>query len=510
MSLLKMARRLLTRPVTPKAPVRPITGTRLGVEQMEDRVNPVAVIAPVADANGVIQVVNAGGAATITIRTEGATGLRIQGTGAADVTYAAGTFRAVNVVAADASPITVVNPAGDTLAGVTGLRQIAVTGNAGNDTFNFLGATNPNVYYRVDLGSGANTFVAADGGVNLLSFTQGATGSVAVTTSAANARTALSFRNVTDPVSANLNVTTGGSLANYGGMNVTLAGGANTQITGVYGGAGNDTLIGNNVGNILVGGAGNDNIVGNGGDDQLNANRDFSPSMPGLTNVGGVATINAGTVVDVSQFAPINTAFAGVPNQSPTAAALFAQFGFFGFGEGVAALGGAAGVNSTSLAADFASANAAVAAASDDTLVGGDGNDGHYGFNNARVSATGGIGNDVFSTNVGGLASTYDGGDGNDLLIGAPGFTLLGGANDDNLSFAVADVNAAQPRQSTAIGGPGNDTISASFLNVLVDAGEGLDTVTLANSTTNTLVFTGDTNVVGGIDSISQVNRVRR
>lgn len=182
MSLFQLARRLFTRPASSTA--RPVSHTRLTVERIEDRVNPVAVIAPVADLNGIIQVVNAGGAATITIRTEGVNGLRIQGTGAADVTYAAGTFKAINVIAADGTPITVVNPAGDTLAGVAGLQQVSVTGNVGNDSFNFLGATNPNIYYRVDLGSGANTFVAADGGVNVLSFTEGAAGSVAVTPSA--------------------------------------------------------------------------------------------------------------------------------------------------------------------------------------------------------------------------------------------------------------------------------------------------------------------------------------
>jgi hypothetical protein len=513
MTLHTLARRLLSlgrgskpRPVVGRGPT-----ARLNVELMEDRVNPVVAIAPLADANGIIQVVNAGGAGTVTVRTEGADGLRIQGTGAADVTYAAGTFRAINVVAADASPLTVLNPGGDTLAGVTGLRQVTVTGGGGDDVFNFAGAANPNVYYRVDLGGGANTFVAADGGVNVLAFTQGAVGGVAVTPSAANNRTALWFRNVSSPVSANLNVTAGGSLANYGGMNVTLASGANTQIIGVYGGSGNDTLIGNDAGNILIGFEGSDTVVGNGGADQLNANRDFAPSLPGPANAGGVATVGAGTVIDVSQFAAINAAFAGVPNQSATAAALFSQFGFFSFGEGVAALGGAGGLNGTSLGADFAAANGIAAAASNDTLTGGEGDDGHYGFNNARVSATGLGGNDVFSTNVNGLASTYDGGDGNDLLVGAPGFTLLGGAGDDNLSFAVADVNAPQPAQSTAVGGSGNDTISAAFLNVLVDAGEGSDTVTIANSTLNTLVFiNGVTNVVGGSGAISQVTRAQR
>ncbi len=513
MTLHTLARRLLSldrgskpRPIVARGPT-----ARLAVERMEDRVNPVVTIAPLADANGIIQVANVGAAGTVTIRTEGADGLRIQGTGAADVTYAAGTFRAINVVAADANPLTVLNPGGDTLAGITSLRQVTVTGGGGDDVFNFAGAANANVYYKVDLGGGANTFVAADGGVNVLAFTQGAVGSVAVTPSAANNRTALWFRNVSSSVSANLNVTAGGSLANYGSMNVTLASGSNAQIIGVYGGSGNDTLIGNDAGNILIGFEGSDTVVGNGGADQLNANRDFAPSVPGPVNAGGVATVGAGTVIDVSQFAAISGAFAGVPNQSATAAALYANFGFFSFGEGVAALGGAAGVNGTSLAADFATANAITAVASTDTLTGGEGDDGHYGFNNARVSATGLGGNDVFSTNVNGLVSTYDGGDGNDLLIGAAGFTLLGGAGDDNLSFAVTNTAAPQPNQSTAVGGSGNDTISAAFLNVLVDAGEGIDTVTMANSTLNTLVFVGSTtNVVGGIDAISQVTRARR
>jgi hypothetical protein len=526
MALSKLARRLLSLTearefwaATPSA--------KLSVEQMEDRTTP-AVTAAVA--GGVLTLINndaANEGVTIDTTTNAGFITVLKGaTATNNVTAGAGTVATgtgAKVAVAGITTISVINAGGaastkftdvtvNNIAGATDLRAFNYVGGTSNDDVVLTAGGNANVYYKVDVGGGSNTFKASDAGVNVLSFSDSAAAAnVTVTPSAANSKTALSFKNVTAPVSANLTVGGGGSLASYTNMNVTLAAaGDATKVVGVYGGKGSDTLIGNAVGNVLIGGDGDDTLVGNGGDDQLNANRDFSPSMPGPVNTGGVAVTGATTVIDVSQFAAINTAFAGVPNQSATAAALFAQFGFLSFGEGVAALGGAGGLNGTSLGVDFTTANGLTATASNDTLVGGDGNDGHYGFNNARVSATGGIGNDVFSTNVNGLASTYDGGDGNDLLIGGAGFTLLGGANDDNLSFAVADPNATQPSQSTANGGPGNDTISAAFRNVTIDAGENTDTLTLGNFPDIVVVLNGTTGITNGLPAIPNVRLVSR
>lgn len=523
MSLFKLARRLLSMndardvwaDASPAAP-------RLGLQQLEDRTTPlVNIVGP--DANGIMKVTNNAAAENVTIDTTTFAGFITFTTTTNPPTFAAPVVAApggnakiptAGVKAIDFSTAGgALNLTANSLAAATELRSINYTGGAGNETVNLTAGGNPNVYYSTFLEGGVNTFKAANAGVNVLYFSQGAVGSVAVTPSATNNKTALGFAGLdaNTPVSVNLNVGGGGSLASYGGMNVTLAaGGDNTKIIGVYGGKGNDTLIGNNADNILVGFEGDDTIIGNGGNDQLNANRDFSPSMPGPTNVAGVATFTASTVIDISTFAAIAAANAAVPGQNATAAALYTAFGFFSTGEGVAALGGAAGLNSTSLGADFNTANALTATASTDTLVGGDGNDGHYGFNNARVTATGGTGNDVFSTNIAGLASTYDGGDGDDLLIGAAGFTLLGGAGNDNLSFAVANPSAAQPNQSTANGGPGNDTLSVAFRNITIDAGEGTDTVGLGNFPDDVLVFNSTTAITGGLAAFPDVRRVQR
>ncbi len=525
MPLPKFVRRLLSLSEASKfwAENPPAAKTRLGLQLLEDRTTPlVNIVGP--DANGIMNVTNNAVAENVTIDTTTFAGFITFTTTTNVPTFAAPVVAApggnAKIPTAGVKAIDFSTPGGgalgltaNSLVGATELRSINYVGGAGNETVDLTAGGNPNVYYSTFLESGVNTFKAANLGVNVLYFSQGATGSVTVTPSATNNKTALGFAGLdaTTPVSANLNVGGGGSLASYGGMNVTLAaGGDNTKIIGVYGGKGNDTLIGNNADNFLIGFEGDDTLVGNGGNDQLNANRDFSPSMPGPVNVAGVATFTATTVIDISTFAAIAAANAAVPGQNASGAALYTAFGFFSTGEGVAALGGAGGLNGTSLGADFATANALTATASNDTLVGGDGNDGHYGFNNARVSATGGAGNDVFSTNIAGLASTYDGGDGNDLLIGAAGFTLLGGAGNDDLSFAVATPSATQANQSTASGGAGNDSLSVAFRNITIDAGEGTDTVGLGNFGEDVLVFNGTTVFTGGIGAFPEVKKVQR
>lgn len=514
MPLLKLARRLLSlneaREFWSASPA-----AKLGVEQMEDRSTP-AVTVNFSNATGIATITNdATTSQGVTLglvagklevnATADLTGAQVTG----DATFNAGTKNAdiplatVKVINLTGTGAKFFDVTANDLSAFTALRTVNYTGGDLDDRIDLTAANAANVYWNVNHGKGTSqTLKVPATGVVVATFGDVGTASdVAITTNAANSKVALSFKGVTTAVSANLTVGAGGSVASYTNMNVTLAaGGDSTKIVGVYGGKGNDTLIGNDVGNILIGGDGNDTIVGNGGDDQLNANRDFAPSMPGATNTAGVAVVTSTSVLDVSTFAAIAAANGAVTGASPTASALYTSFGFFSFGEGVAALGGAAGVNSTSLGADFTTANAITATASNDTLIGGDGADGHYGFNNARVAATGGIGNDVFSTNTNGLVSTFDGGDGNDFITGAAGFTLLGGAGDDELSFVVADPNATQANQSTASGGPGNDTIRAAFKNVTVDAGEGTDPlVSVSNDPTVALVRNGTTVLTGPV-----------
>ena len=65
------------------------------------------------------------------------------------------------------------------------------------------------------------------------------------------------------------------------------AGADASKITGVYGGKGSDTIIGNDIGNVLIGFEGNDTMVGNGGNDELAATRDFSPAIGGTSELAG-------------------------------------------------------------------------------------------------------------------------------------------------------------------------------------------------------------------------------
>ena len=523
MSIRKITRRLLSSAEGVWKPsADQLTGVKLGLEAFEDRIVPAFVIAAAPDANGILQAANnAAGPDNLIISTGAGGKLTVASIFGNTVTDVAG-VKGINVTTTGANAIGVQNKIGDNLSGLTELRQITVTGGTGTDTVNFangVAVTNPNIYYKIDLGTGAGqSAIVPDAGVFVLGFSTAATASnLILTPSVANSKVALDFRNAvatvgdTSAVQANLNANAGTAVATYTNMTVTLAAGKDaTTIIGVYGSKGNDSLIGNNLGNILIGGEGNDTVIGGTGNDQLNVSRDFAPGMPGNKNVSGVATFDNTTVIDISGFAALSSAFTAVPGTPATAAALFAKFGFFSFGEGVAALNGTAGLNAAATAADFATANnLTVANKSADLLFGGNGNDGLYGFNNSAMTAYGQGGDDVFSSNTGALPGTYDGGDGNDLLIGAVGVTLLGGAGNDNLSFAVADVNAVQSLQSNANGGTGNDTIAAGFKKVTVDASQDTDTLNIANDASNVLVFNSTTIISGGVGAIPLVKKAQ-
>lgn len=494
MRLIEITQRLFSRTTVSIA-----SKATLGLETFEDRVVPAVTIPTVADANGIIQVTNAGAVGSITIQTNGADGLRIIGTGSADKTYVAGTFKAVNVVATDASAITVINPGADNLAAITSLKQITVTGNSGNDTFNFAGATNPNIYYNVDLKGGANTFAAADGGVNVLTFTPSvAPGSITFTPSASSdSKVGMSFKGVSDAVQVNLNANPGTQFASYTNMSVTLAAAKTADtVLAVYGGKGNDNLIGNAKDNYFIGGAGDDILIGGAGNDQLNATRDFSPAIAGTTAGAAAVVVDGTTVVDLTKLAGAKTKFAtlqGTGAGGLTGSNLYNTFAGFNFNEGAAYLRNAAGANTDAAYAGFANedfgfANGIVVdgVPTQDFLYGNDGNDGIYGFNGTSVTGYGQAGNDVFSTNLKGLAGTFDGGVGDDLLIGASGFTVIGGDGNDDLSFVLDPASTAL---TYAIGGAGDDKITAAGKFFTIDASQGTDVVTVSNEANVVLIY---------------------
>ncbi len=95
---------------------------------------------------------------------------------------------------------------------------------------------------------------------------------------------------------------------------------------------------------------------------------------------------------------------------------------------------------------------------------------------NIAATVHGGAGNDVITGST--LADSLFGEDGNDTLIGNYGADLLdGGAGDDTI------VGTGASYGQTAIGGAGNDTISA-VATVKYALGDGNDTVTFSSSST--------------------------
>ncbi|MGH2905629.1 MAG: S8 family serine peptidase [Solirubrobacterales bacterium] len=237
-----------------------------------------------------------------------------------------------------------------------------------------------------------------------------------------------------------------------------------TDVEGVWGGNGSDTLTGSNSANILDGGySGNDILNGQGGDDTL-----------GSTSPGGNDTFTGGSGTDTVTYwgneamqyqyyftTPVSITLDGVAND-----------GFTG--------------SSDSYASDIERFQGG---AGNDTLTGDSGAnylDGAGGNN--TVSGAGG--NDTVI--AGGAVSTADGGDGDDhvmtasytrnyaywngydisgtVFLGGGKGTLLGGNGNDELEGSTGD--------DTMDGGANNDTMDGSYGADVATGGSGIDSVT--------------------------------
>lgn len=261
-------------------------------------------------------------------------------------------------------------------------------------------------------------------------------------------------------------------------------------------GAGNDTLLGSGVANILLAGAGNDRIDGRGGDDTLNGG-DGDDTLVGGAGAdllkGGAGrdmasweTATGGVTVDL-RFPHANRGEAANDQLdaiedlagSGHADSLSGENGdnrIFGLG-GNDRLVGRAGNDLLSGGAgrDWLSGDSG-----DDTLLGGAGFD--WGAFEGRgdilvdLSLTRqqetGLGRDLV-VGIEGLLS----GDGNDRLLGsAAGNRLLSGEGNDYLAGRGGnDLLIAGGGQDRAFGGLGNDTIHAGPGNDRIDGGTGRD-----------------------------------
>ncbi len=152
----------------------------------------------------------------------------------------------------------------DTLAGGAG--NDALYGQAGNDSLNG-GTENDRYFFLTTTPLGADT-VADSGGTDDLYFV-GSTNDVAVNLGS------------TAPQTVNANLT------------LTLA--ANNALENIYGGSGNDTLIGNTLNNALYGNDGNDVLTGGAGTDALAGGNGKNILIGGI----GADTLTGGATEDL-------------------------------------------------------------------------------------------------------------------------------------------------------------------------------------------------------------------
>ncbi|MBL8498862.1 calcium-binding protein [Nitrosomonas sp. JL21] len=284
-------------------------------------------------------------------------------------------------------------------------------------------------------------------------------------------------------------------------FNDTLRSGAGFESSILYGGAGNDALIGNTGFNSLKGGAGNDALTGGDGFDSA----DYSDATSAVTvNLStGTATGGAGndTLAGIEQVvgSSFNDTLVGVSNAF--------DFGvYLQGGKGNDSIVGSD--NSFNQLEGGEGKDSLIGGNSDDTLIGGLGADvltGGEGWdtidyfdalssvtvNLENGTASGGAGNDILrsieqvsgssynDTLIGGTGdNSLWGLDGNDVLVGGDGFdnlegdfgndTLTGGAGDDQLNGGWGD--------DVLTGGKGNDWANFFEGSVAVNLAKGTAT----------------------------------
>ncbi|MEZ6032938.1 MAG: Calx-beta domain-containing protein [Planctomycetaceae bacterium] len=327
-----------------------------------------------------------------------------------------------------------------TLASATAIENI--TGGVGNDTL-----TGNSLRNTLD-GQGGNDILDGDSGDDNYVFdTDTPLGADSIADSAGNDR--LTFADSTNNVTVNLALTT----AQIVNSNLTLTLNSAVSIENVFGGSGNDTLIGNTLANTLVGGVGADSLNGGDGNDSLIIDEldtsvvggaGYDRVTLGGTTSGAVAlNLNSGQIEYVWA---ISSTYDNIFNAA-------------GATWGVTIYGGSG----------------------NDSITGGEGNDKLYGRE----------GNDTLSGNGG-----------NDKLYGHVGADSLdGGANNDILIFDNDDLSV--------IGGPGFDqaSVSGETAGVALNLFSGqIEFASAATTSTFSHVFTAagatwDVTILGGSGS---------
>jgi Ca2+-binding RTX toxin-like protein len=287
----------------------------------------------------------------------------------------------------------------------------------------------------------------------------------------------------------------------------------------IYGGPGNDTIIGSDQVDYLYGEEGNDSIYGAGGDDNIDGGTgadvmkggDGSDTADYSSRTGNL-TIGIGTLADDGEagekdnvYADIENITCGSGNDSVTGSAvgntiiggdgkdtIAAQEGddFVDGGGGDDLIKGLAGRDTLQGGEDN---DSIIGGKGGDVLQGGNGNDTIIG-GDAADDTTPTPDNDLIQCGEG--DDKAFGGSDNDTIIGGIGLdTLDGGAGDDVVS--------GEEDNDSITGDAGNDTLSGGLGDDSLDGGAGVDSLTGANGN-DLLTDTGITPTVDpGTDDLN-------
>lgn len=252
------------------------------------------------------------------------------------------------------------------------------------------------------------------------------------------------------------------------GVLVTLGDGIATNVTAiagsdvdviinfehVIGGAGNDTITGNNAANSLSGGAGNDSLTGGVGNDTLDGGSGIDTLVGGtdddtyiVDSVSDTIIENLNSGIDRVFTSSDYTLAANVEHLTATSAAGLALTG-----------------NSLD--------NSIIGGAGADTLTAGGGND----------TLIGGQGNDVYNIVLSTTVLTENTNEGIDTVNLVSGFNTTAynlGAEFENLSASALSVGMAltgNALNNSITGGSGNDTLNGDAGNDTLSGGAGVDT----------------------------------
>ncbi len=338
--------------------------------------------------------------------------------------------------------------------------------------------------------------------------------------------------------------------------NATGAAGNDTLIAieNIHGGNGDDSLLGDSLGNSLAGGAGDDTLLGNSGNDTLLGQAGNDSLVGGSETSDWVSYVSASGTVTIDLAAGITSGAEGIDALAGIEGALGSNFDDSLLGDSLSnILSGGNGRDTL----DGGTANDTLRGeAGNDSLVGGDGAD-WAGFT-ARVTVDlgagtafgegadtlGGVENiltaassDSILGDTGGNvlnaadgANTVAGAEGNDTLIAGTGTdSLAGGLGDDSLSGGTGTDWAFYGEANGAVtvdlngflgfatGADGNDTLSSienvqgvNFADSLMGdslgnslAGGAGDDTLLGNSGNDTLVGqAGNDSLSGGADTL--------